>query len=107
MREWMQLQMRRQAHEAATRETAPHYRKMLNRYQQLVIRIKAFQLTMVKAAMCALKEKEPEEVMAKPKEEGFIFFTGLPEAKQGDVQTHQRYRARGMESFLRTTSKKE
>ena len=31
--------------------------------------------------------------MAKPKEEGFIFCTGLPKAKQGDVQT-QKYKTK-------------
>jgi hypothetical protein len=43
---------------------------MLSKYQQLVIIRKAYQLTMVKAVMCARKEKEPEEVLANRKVKG-------------------------------------
>ena len=50
--------------------------------------------------MCALKEKAPEDVMGKPREEGYTFFTGLPTAKEGEVHTHRKFRTKGVNACL-------
>ena len=58
----------------------------------------------VKAVMEALKEDDPEEVLAKRKQEGFCYFSGLPQLAIGEARKMRRFRARGMAAFLTVSS---
>ena len=77
----------RLAREPNLRETTPHYKNMQEKYQQLVIRLRDCLRIMMKAAMYALKEKEPEGVMGKPREDGVHVLGGFAD-RQGRGGAH-------------------